>query len=208
MVGSSTEPFLCQTVAMLQREVPTMASKKSTATSSSPTVLPDSEMITLATQPRAHDSPRRSGGRFSPKSFDFRVQIHDIAGGVQQLRANGREDSWMAFLFDTGIESAKTGDRDLALQYSIIDGRLGLDWVLIAPRNVADQDDVAQFMRDCGHEVALFKMNEVEFLRVEDGDLAALGEHILNDMYRVPPTAELGLLIDGIYLSSGKRTQP
>lgn len=145
-------------------------------------------------------------GTFVPASFEFTVRPFDIAGGVEQLHKNGQEASWMVFLFDTAKVSKATDDQCLALQYSIIDGRVGLDWVLVGARNVADALDVAALMRHRGHEVERLEMNQVEFLRVEDGDLAVLGASILETLYGVPPNAELGLLVDGIVLSTGKRT--
>ena len=104
--------------------------------------------------------------------------------------------------------SKTTNDRGLALQYSIINGCLGLDWVLLGPRNAADESIITAFMRQRGHKVERLEMNDVEFLRVDEGDLAGLGESILEMVYGVPSTAELGLLIDGIVLSNGKRTNP
>jgi hypothetical protein len=151
-------------------------------------------------------SSRNLQGTFAPSSFDFTVRPYDIAGGVQQLRKNGREDSWMVFLFDTLKVSEATDDQSLALQYSVGEGRVGLDWVLMGPRNIADSEKVAALMRHRGHTVERIELNEVEFLRVEDGDLTQLGECILEQLYGVPPNAELGLLIDGIVLSAGKRT--
>ena len=152
------------------------------------------------------ESRRGRLGAFVPASFTFTVRTHDIAGGVQQLRNKGSEASWIVFLFDTARVSEKTTDQSLALQYSVMGGRVGLDWVLLGPRNVADKLRVAAFMRHRGHEVKRLEMNQVEFLRVEDGDLAVLGVSILRQLYGLPPSAELGLLIDGIVLSTGKRT--
>jgi len=145
-------------------------------------------------------------GSFIPKSFEFTVRIHDISGGVEQLRKNGHDESWIVFLFGTSKKSTATDDQSLALQYSVANGRVGLDWVLVGPRNVADSSRVADFMRLRGHRVEQCEMNSVDFLRVEDGDLAGLGESILEVKYGVTSEQELRLVIDGIYLSTGKRT--
>ena len=155
----------------------------------------------------APQGKRDKYGKFVPASFQFTVHPHDIRGGVEQLIENGREDSWMVFLFDTLKVSELTDDRGLALQYSVINRRIGLDWVLIGPRNIADRESLETFMTQRGHTVELQDMNFVQFLRVEDGDLAALGESILDVFYGVPATAQLGLLIDGLYLSTGVRTR-
>jgi hypothetical protein len=154
----------------------------------------------------AHRYRRGRQGTFAPVSFEFAVRPSDIAGSVEQLRKNGRESTWMVFLFDTVRKSQTTDDQGLALQYSVIDGRIGLDWVLLGPRNAADAQIVAAMIRSQGHHVERREMNRVPFLRVEDGDLATLGENILETLYGVPAHAELGLIIDGIVLSSGKRS--
>ena len=151
-------------------------------------------------------SGRNKSGAFVPASFNFKVRSTDIAGGVNQLCKNGREESWMVFLFDTPNSSEITEDRSLELQYSFFGGRVGLEWVLIGPRNVADEQIVTEFIRQRGHQVERIVMNQVEFLRVEDGDLSELGENILESLYGVSPNAELGLIIDGIVLSYGKRS--
>lgn len=156
----------------------------------------DGKSIDLATAGKSADVPlislggvselrRNRLGTFVPASFEFTVRPFDIAGGVEQLHKNGQEASWMVFLFDTAKVSKATDDQGLALQYSIIDGRVGLDWVLVGARNVADALDVAALMRHRGHEVERLEMNQVEFLRVEDGDLAALGASILETLYGV-----------------------
>lgn len=144
-------------------------------------------------------------GAFAPASFDFVVRPHDIAGAVDQLRLNGQEGSWIAFLFGTAMPSARTGDRSLALQYSVIDGRVGLDWVLLGARNVADEAAVAAFSRHRGHQVDRCEMNDVGFLRVEDGDLAQLGRGIVQALYGADSGEDLGLVIDGLVLSRGRR---
>jgi hypothetical protein len=152
--------------------------------------------------------PRDEGGAFRPASFQFRVGPHDLAGGVEQLRQHGRHGSWLAFLFDTTRVSEDTDDRSLALQYSVEHGRVGLDWVLLGPRNVADAEAVVAFMQASWHTVRHRLENRVDYLRVEDGDLARLGERILGELYGVPASAELGLLVDGLWLSPGRRTPP
>jgi hypothetical protein len=144
---------------------------------------------------------RDQTGAFIPASFQFTVRPHDIAGGVEQLRLNGHDGSWMAFLFKTTKPSEETDDNDVALQYSVEDEQVGLDWVLLGPRNVADSLTVASFMEKRGHKVVMRRANEVDYLRVEDGDIADLGSAILEALYGVPPTCNLGLRIDGLVIA-------
>jgi len=148
---------------------------------------------------------RDNRGLFTPGSFDFLVRITDIKGGVKQMRKNGQDDTWMVFLAETLKFSNKTRDRSLALQYSVIKGKLGLDWVLLGERNSADAEEIVAYAQARGHRIDNLSVNNVNFLRVEDGDLAALGVDILSGCYGVSLEAELGLIINGIWLSAGKR---
>jgi hypothetical protein len=152
------------------------------------------------------DNLRRSEtGAFVTASFEFTVRTHDIPGGVQQLRQNGRNSIWIAFLFGTAKISKATDDQSLALQYSVDHGLVGLEWVLLGPRNIADREFVSDFMRRRGHTVQVREQNGVNFLRVEDGDLGALGQSIAEKLYGATANAELGLLIDGLWLSKGRQ---
>ncbi len=147
-----------------------------------------------------------NGGLFTPGSFEFLVRLTDIEGGVKQMRNNGQDDTWMVFLAETLRVSQTTDDRSIALQYSVAHAILGLDWVLLGDRNVADADEIVAFAQAKGHCVEHLSENNVEFLRIEDGDLAALGVEILSDFYGISRAAELGLIINGIWLSAGKRS--
>jgi hypothetical protein len=149
---------------------------------------------------------RDNRGLFTPGSFDFLVRMTDIEGGVKQMRNSGQDDTWMVFLAETLKVSHKTRDRSLALQYSVANGKLGLDWVLLGERNAADAEEIIAFAQAKGHCIEHLSENNVKFLRIEDGDLAALGVEILSDFYGVSCAAELGLIINGIWLSSGKRS--
>jgi len=148
---------------------------------------------------------RNEAGAFVPASFEFTVRTHDIPGAVQQLRQNGKESSWIAFLFGTTKVSETTDDRSLALQFSVDGARVGLDWVLLGPRNIADSAIVSAFMEQRGHTVEMREMNGVRFLRVENGDLGELGQSIAEVLYGATSNSELGLLIDGLWLSKGRQ---
>ena len=44
-------------------------------------------------------------------------------------------------------------------------------------------------------------MNEVSYLRVEDGDIAELGLSIVREFYIMPPDSDVGIWVDGFPLS-------
>ena len=148
---------------------------------------------------------RDNRGLFAPGSFEFLVRLTDIEGGVKQMRKNAQDDTWMVFLAETFKISPKTKDRSLALQYSVNNEILGLDWVLLGERNAADAEEITTLAQTKGHCVKHLTENDVNFLRIEDGDIASLGLEILSDFYGVSRKAQLGLIINGIWLSAGKR---
>jgi hypothetical protein len=106
-------------------------------------------------------------------------------------------------LFFTSRMSLVTDDMAVAIQYSVIDGRVGFDWVLLGSRNIADKAKVATFIKHRGHAIAECRMNRVSYLRVEDGDLAGLGQDIVTKFYGENDDLEIGLLMDKVQLPLG-----
>lgn len=84
------------------------------------------------------------------------------------------------------------------LQYSWEDGKVGLDWVLLGGRNLADRDLVGALARHLGHEVQHLENNGVRYLRVEGPRIAELGLSILQEIYGIGESNEVRLLTHGI----------
>lgn len=124
-------------------------------------------------------------------TYVTRDQIPSI---VSKLEETGRDGSFVVFMF-----SVPDNDDELFpnLQYSIENGQLGFDWVLLAPRNIKDEAKLTQFMRGVGYTVSRREMNAVSYLRVGGKDLENLGIKILRDFYHLAPEAELELIIEG-----------
>ncbi|GEM_PF-3966070 len=133
--------------------------------------------------------------------FEFSIQPHQLLAVVEQLRQKGSEASWVVFMFYTPIPSVETEDDCPNLQYSILDGKVGIDWILLGPRNIADKVQVSQFIASKGHTITEIEMNGVPFLRVENGDVARLGQSIIEEFYRMPVDADVGILLHGFSLS-------
>jgi hypothetical protein len=100
-------------------------------------------------------------------------------------------------MFRTTTQSVETTDDCLNLQYSIESATIGLDWVLLGPRNSADKEALTNFIRRRKHKVETRDMNEVAYLRVEDGDISKLGLRIVYDFYGVRSDYAMGLLTQG-----------
>jgi len=83
------------------------------------------------------------------------------------------------------------------LQYSIEGGVVGLDWVLLAPRNIADQAKVSEFAAKLGYRLDAHEMNNVRYLRVTSGSISELGEKIIEDFYKISPDTKLEMITEG-----------
>lgn len=129
--------------------------------------------------------------RLGPKM----VFVSQLPRLVAELATEKVETSWIIFAF------APPGEEDndaavLYLQYSIEGGKLGLDWVLLDDRNVADAQKVTAFIEHQKFVVRMREGNGVKYLRTEGNDLAVLGHKIICDLYQVKPDAALTLFAD------------
>jgi hypothetical protein len=129
------------------------------------------------------------------------VLIRQLPGVVAELESKKVETSWIIFAFaPPGKES--DDNETLYLQYSIEGGKLGLDWVLMDPHNIADRDKVATFI--AGQHFAVIRRdgNGVKYLRVEGTGLAELGLKIVRELYQVKDNAPMTLFNDPLMSKS------
>jgi hypothetical protein len=83
------------------------------------------------------------------------------------------------------------------LQYSVEQGAVGLDWVLLGKTNIADKEKVSAFASQQGHPMTERVMNHVHYLRTEGRDLDKLGVSVIVDYYGIPRDAKLDLITEG-----------
>ena len=135
--------------------------------------------------------------RRAPKQF---VRLADIPRVLQLVSATHRSGTFAVLLFG---ESGKSAGRDaLNVQFSIEHRRVGLDWVLLAPANVAARDRVTAFFEERRSPLTLSTLNEVSQLRTETGDLAALCSDLLRSVFGVSDVQEMQLISEGFAWSS------
>ena len=115
---------------------------------------------------------------------------------VKRLDATGHNDAFVVFIF-TRPGEYESDETAVNLQFSIENSRLGLDWVLLGPRNIKDQDTIAQFIRARGHTLTERQTNGVRYLRTVDGDLAALGVQIAQQVYGLRNDMVVDLVAEG-----------
>ena len=84
------------------------------------------------------------------------------------------------------------------LQYSWEGGKVGLEWVLLGGRNIADMGFVEALAEHLGHQVQRLELNEVKYLRFEGLEIADLGCAILREIYKIDASCKVKLLTEGI----------
>lgn len=137
-----------------------------------------------------------SGVSFQSTSINT-IAVQKIPGVVSQLRQKAQNGSWAAFAF-IPPNSSNIAEPAINLQYSFEDGKAGLDWVLIAPRNLQDQKKFTDVVTKRNQLVVEKEKNGVRYLRVEDGDIVELGLNLLKDIYRLRNEDEMEIIADGV----------
>lgn len=138
---------------------------------------------------------------FDRKGFRVRVMtpqavsVSQLSSVFDQLNANHKDGSWAAFTFCPPDEPA-SDQTSVNLQYSVEGGKIGFDWILLVPRNIADKDKIVAFMKDRHYTVLEREGNDVSYLRVEDGDLVQLGTQIA-EFYHLQADSQMGMFVDG-----------
>ncbi len=134
------------------------------------------------------------------------VTTQDFRALCDALRRSGKEGSfWVALVPGTaGADGCGAN-----LQYSIEDGVLGADWVLVAERNIEDKGEFLGALQRAGARVTEKERNGVRYLRATGApDLAQAGEDLLHRFYAVTPHHDLQLIISGFDWRTTPRATP
>ena len=137
----------------------------------------------------------RSGSRSKRWIFLFPLVIaHDNLSVVAELKAGEGDPRFAVFMF---VSKVAKDNEYTNLQYSIENGVIGLDWVLLGDRNIRDMEKVKAFASRNGHIFNDRVMNDVEYLRVEGEGLAELGIKLLIEGYQIGPDDKVKLYAEG-----------
>jgi hypothetical protein len=110
------------------------------------------------------------------------IAVADVGEVFRQISAQGVETSFAVFAFRTGEEDE---DDALEIQFSVEDGKTGLDWILMSPANIEEKPKVIQYAVSKGVEWQEKEMNDWLYLRIEQGDVVGLCTSLIEDFYQV-----------------------
>ena len=124
----------------------------------------------------------------------YSVAANEISAVISQLQQSAANGHFAVLMF---VPPGSTDDEAINLQYSIDGGVVGLDWVLISPRNVADKTKVSEFASRLGYRLEEKEMNNVRFLRITGSGISELGIRIIRELYLIDPNTKLSMITDG-----------
>ena len=123
------------------------------------------------------------------------VTLADFPALVSALKASPSADAfWVVLVPGT----ARSDGCPANLQYSVEDGVAGIEWVLLADRNLEDRQLFETAITRAGGVVEERFRNEVPWLRaVELQDSIKVGQAFLQAAYNVTPETKLELINSG-----------
>lgn len=110
------------------------------------------------------------------------IAVADVGEVFCQISAQGVETSFAVFAIRTGEEDE---DDVVEIQFSVEDGKTGLDWILMSPANIEEKPKVIQYAASKGVEWREKEMNDWLYLRIEQGDVVGLCTSLIEDLYQV-----------------------
>ncbi len=124
----------------------------------------------------------------------YPVTARDIPEVIRQLQGSGKDGHFAVLMF---VPPGSTDGEAVNLQYSIDGGVVGLDWVLIGPRNIADRAKVSEFALHLGYRLDEHEMNKVRYLRLTGSGISEVGVRVIQDFYKMGPDTKLGMITEG-----------
>ena len=123
------------------------------------------------------------------------IRTDDLPELVEAMSRGRAPVRYAALIFSA---PDRPSDQDaLNLQISVENDKAGFDWVLLAPRNIEDQEKFRIFARAHGLEPVARSENGVSYLRVESPNVAKFAASVATEMYHHPASAPLGLVYEG-----------
>jgi len=122
------------------------------------------------------------------------VTLDTIPLLVDSLQNTGSEGAFILFSFYEKIEANGYAP---GLQYSIENGKLGIDYLLNSEFNKYEINKFNSIISKLGCKSEEKEMNGVEYIRIEDGSLVEIGQEILRRLYQVKGNEKMDVDIEG-----------
>jgi hypothetical protein len=136
------------------------------------------------------------GRRSAPLAGLPALTLRDVPEVFAVLASTGQDGNFAVFLF--GADGQPPAPMDaLNIQFSIEAGRVGVDWVLLAPPNLEAQSRFVEFFERKAHAVLRRENNQVRYLRVEGERLPELTQEFLVSQFKVTPDQKMDLIAEG-----------
>jgi hypothetical protein len=124
------------------------------------------------------------------------LTLRDVPKVLSALSSTGRDGHFAVFLF--GPDGQPPAQMDaLNIQFSIEGGRVGIDWVLLAPLNLESQSRFVEFFEKKARAVIRRENNQVKCLRVEGEGLAELMQDFLASEFKATSDQKMDLIAEG-----------
>lgn len=120
------------------------------------------------------------------------LRMRDLPDLVRALEKEGEDGDFAALM--VRAEGKNAPPSGVVIQYSVEQGRVGFDWVLLSPENLQYRERVEDFFRRRGVDLEVRTENDVSYLRSEDVRSAALGQALLNELLQVTDDEALELV--------------
>jgi len=124
----------------------------------------------------------------------YEIRVDQIPAVFTRLEFLGKESTFAAFVFFPENETSDP-DEALNIQFSVEDGHIGFDWLLVGEQNIKDRSNYEQFAKALGYAVVSKKENGVKYLRTMKGDLPGLCQRVLFTLYGKRADSKIGLVV-------------
>lgn len=157
--------------------------------------MPDGAFISASSQRLQQLVTKAKPSESEAKPAFTECTLAQIPVVFEQLRQKGHDGSFVIFTLQPPATS--NPDDAISLQFSIENGRVGFDWCLNGPANIRDKDKLEGFLAAQGQRPLLLEMNQVKYLRVEQGNLPLLCQSVVTELYAVRFNIKLDLAVQG-----------
>ncbi|MCX6141047.1 MAG: hypothetical protein NTX15_09505 [Candidatus Kapabacteria bacterium] len=138
------------------------------------------------------------------KSFadptDMVVTVADVEKVLDAVKSSAKVEVFAVFLIPS--ERGTKEDGLPSIEFSMENGVVGIDYVLLSKENVARRHEFVELAVSRGHHISEHEMASVPYLRVEDGNLSALLRAALTDVFGVHEKDNLSIVLEGVDYAS------